>query len=64
MFFDEINTNDNINGLLKEIVVDKCLEGKKISKYVTILAACNPYKLKKTVTETFTNGLKNKSLED
>lgn len=28
MFFDEINTNKNISGILKEILVDRHLNGK------------------------------------
>lgn len=36
LFFDEINTNDNINGLLKELIVDHKLLGKSLSKYVVI----------------------------
>ena len=47
LFFDEINTNDNISGLLKEILVDRTIEGEPINKYLIPIAACNPYKLKK-----------------
>ena len=46
LFFDEINTNTNISGLLKEILLDRRIEGRKISKNILLLAACNPYKLK------------------
>lgn len=27
LFFDEINTNENVEGLLKEIVIDRMLDG-------------------------------------
>ena len=30
MFFDEINTNTNINGILKEILIDRYLQGKPL----------------------------------
>jgi E3 ubiquitin-protein ligase RNF213 len=46
LFFDEINTNENIAGLLKEILVDHRMEGSVLSKYLVPVAACNPYKLK------------------
>lgn len=47
MFLDEINTNDNINGLIKEIIIDRRLQGKRIPSNICIVAACNPYKFKK-----------------
>ena len=62
LFFDEINTNKNISGLLKEILIDRRLEGKKIDKNILLLAACNPYKLKKN--STFTAGIKQKNLDE
>ncbi|EAR86280.2 AAA domain, dynein subfamily protein (macronuclear) [Tetrahymena thermophila SB210] len=46
IFFDEINTNQNIYGLLKEIFFDKSVNGKKIFKNnqnLVCIAACNPY---------------------
>lgn len=46
LFFDEVNTNYNINGLLKEIMIDRCLLGEKINDNISIVTACNPYKLK------------------
>ena len=46
IFFDEINTNENIVGLLKEIVIDRKLEGEKLNDLIVPIAACNPYKLK------------------
>ena len=48
---------------MKEILVDHCIEGVEISKYVVAVAACNPYKLKDDIRETFTSGLRNKKLE-
>lgn len=46
IFFDEINTNQNINGLFKEILIDKCVNGVPLNKKIVVMAACNPYKLK------------------
>ena len=46
LFFDEINTNKNISGLLKEILIDKKFLGEKYHKNIIPIAACNPYKLK------------------
>ena len=57
IFFDEINTNDNLAGLLKHLLLDRNLEGNKISDEILILAACNPYKKKPYQKEI---GLKNK----
>ena len=47
LFFDEINTNDNVAGLLKEIVIDRMLDGMPLKNTIIPIAACNPYKLKK-----------------
>ncbi|KAL4499726.1 hypothetical protein ABPG72_017266 [Tetrahymena utriculariae] len=46
LFFDEVNTNKLIGGLFKEILVDRCIKGQKISKNIIPIAAINPYKLK------------------
>ena len=46
MFFDEINTNENVSGLLKEILIDRHLKGKQLPENIRLVAACNPYKLK------------------
>ncbi|KAL4512103.1 hypothetical protein ABPG72_005105 [Tetrahymena utriculariae] len=46
IFFDEINTNQNIYGILKEIFIEKTINGKKIGKNnqnIVCVAACNPY---------------------
>ena len=45
VFFDEINTNDSVDGLLKEVVIDRTLFGRPIPSQVVPVAACNPYKL-------------------
>ena len=46
LFFDEINTNENIGGLLKEILVDRKLLGDKLKEFLIPIGACNPYKQK------------------
>jgi hypothetical protein len=46
VFLDEINTNDNISGVLKEIIIDKRLQGRCLPTNLAIVAACNPYKFK------------------
>ena len=43
VFFDEANTTDAI-GLIKEIMCDRRLHGKPISKDLNFIAACNPYR--------------------
>ncbi len=43
LFFDEANTTDAI-GLIKEIMCDRRLHGKEVSKDLKFIAACNPYK--------------------
>ena len=60
VFFDEINTNANIAGLFKEILIDKCLRGVPLDPRIIVIAACNPYKLKEG-KNTDTQGLR---LED
>ena len=46
LFFDEINTNELVGGLLKEIIIDKKLDGIPLKNTIIPIAACNPYKLK------------------
>jgi len=46
IFLDEINTNENISGVLKEIIVDQRLLGELLPGNIAIVAACNPYKFK------------------
>ncbi|XP_060586365.1 E3 ubiquitin-protein ligase rnf213-alpha-like [Ruditapes philippinarum] len=45
LFFDEANTTEAI-GLIKEIICDKSMEGKKLKlcENLKIIAACNPYR--------------------
>ena len=52
LFFDEINTNEHIGGLLKEIVIDRKLDGFPLKNSIIPIAACNPYKLKKKKENT------------
>ena len=47
LFFDEINTNIHVDGLLKEIVIDRRVHGVALHPNILIVAACNPYQLKK-----------------
>ena len=44
LFFDEANTTDHID-LIKEIMCDHTLHGRKIHEDVRVVAACNPYRL-------------------
>ncbi len=46
LFFDEVNTNENVSGLLKEIIIDRHFRGRPIPENIRLVAACNPYKLK------------------
>ena len=43
LFFDEINTNLHIDGLLKEIVIDRKVRGEDLHPNILLVAACNPY---------------------
>ena len=47
LFFDEINTNPNVSGILKEVLIDRVLEGEPLPSNVVPIAAANPYKLRK-----------------
>ncbi len=42
-----MNTNETIHGLLKEILIDRHLEGEELDKRIVPIAACNPYKSKR-----------------
>ena len=44
LFFDEANTSENVN-LIKEIMCDGTVLGKKIDKDLRVVAACNPYRM-------------------
>ena len=43
LFFDEANTTEAI-GLIKEVMCDQRVQGRKISQDVKFIAACNPYR--------------------
>ena len=44
LFFDEANTTDAL-GMIKEIMVDRRVNGRKINaKRLQFIAACNPYR--------------------
>jgi hypothetical protein len=51
VFFDEINTNKNIGGLFKEILIDKQINGIKLNDKIVVIGACNPYQLKSDLKE-------------
>ena len=46
LFLDEINTNENINGILKEILIEKKIKGRDLPSNFIPIAAANPYKFK------------------
>ena len=43
LFFDEANTTEAIE-LIKEVMCDQRVQGRKISQNVNFIAACNPYR--------------------
>lgn len=43
LFFDEANTSDAIC-LIKEVMCDRCVNGRPIVNDVKFIAACNPYR--------------------
>ena len=43
VFFDEANTTDAI-GLIREIMCDRRMYGKRIPEDLKFIAACNPYR--------------------
>ena len=43
VFFDEANTTDAL-GLIKEVLCDQRLNGKRLSEDLKFIAACNPYR--------------------
>ena len=43
VFFDEANTTESI-GLIKEIMCDRRINGRTVSKDLKFIAACNPYR--------------------
>jgi hypothetical protein len=48
LFLDEVNTCKNM-GLIEEIVVQRKMDGRLIHPKVAILAALNPYRVKKSI---------------
>jgi hypothetical protein len=45
LFFDEINTSEHI-GLINDIVCHRLLQSRPIHPGISLLAACNPYRLR------------------
>ena len=43
LFFDEANTTEHMN-LIKEVMCDRSIFGRKIHQDLRIVAACNPYR--------------------
>ena len=43
LFFDEANTTEAI-GLIKEVMCDRRVYGRQVSRDVKFIAACNPYR--------------------
>ena len=43
LFFDEANTTEAI-GLIKEVMCDRRIHGRKIKADIKFIAACNPYR--------------------
>ena len=43
VFFDEANTTESI-GLIKEVMCDRRVNGRPVSKDINFIAACNPYR--------------------
>lgn len=63
LFFDEINTNPNVSGILKEVLIDRTLMGEPLPSHVVPIACANPYKLRKRETDSLTKGLKIEGLK-
>ncbi len=51
LFFDEINTNINVSGVLKEILIDRHCFGNRLDDLISVVAACNPYVVKSKLME-------------
>jgi len=45
LFYDEVNTT-NCMGLFKEILCDRFMDGKRLPDNISLIAACNPYRLR------------------
>lgn len=65
IFFDEVNTNTNVQGLFKEIIIDRHLLGLPIHHNIRIAAACNPYKLKSksAIENSISAGIKHQKMD-
>ena len=60
IFFDEINTTQAVNGILKEIIVDRHINGREVNENILFVAACNPYEYQKYESDkTLTAGIIN-----
>ena len=46
VFLDEVNTC-NCMGLFKEMLCDRSMDGQPLPSNMRLIAACNPYRLKK-----------------
>jgi hypothetical protein len=57
VFLDEINTNSNISGLLKEIFIDRFVQGEALLDNIALVSACNPYKKRDKEISQQTSGL-------
>ena len=58
VFLDEVNTTNSM-ALFKEIICDRSMNGVPLPPNIDIIAACNPYRLKKGLasTEASSSGL-------
>ena len=54
VFLDEVNTCDHL-GLLSEVICHRRLSGRKLSRNIVFLAACNPYR-ERTSTQAMNVG--------
>ncbi|OPL33433.1 hypothetical protein AM593_05709, partial [Mytilus galloprovincialis] len=62
LFLDEINTCDHL-GLINSVICHRYIQNKDLAPNLTILAACNPYRMRKHST-IFTSGLQGKVKTD
>jgi len=47
-----------VNGILKEIIIDRHLNGRKVDENILFVAACNPYEYRKYESDkTLTSGI-------
>jgi hypothetical protein len=64
IFFDEINTNTNIAGLMKEVFVDRHIQGERIESNICLVAACNPTKFRKVEQSNLSTGIQVSQKDD